>query len=823
MPKKLIKKNQLKKKLLNDKPTNKIAGITYQKEEFLNLENYLLNETKSENKNLENTKNNELKNIIASDILSQSAYKNLIVLPENKIYSQKTTVKKQFNNSPYLLDLRIREILTEAKPRKKTAIKDFILKKQMFWLSKINKALLPIKIKDFNFNFFSLNFWPRLKTTSNFFIICLLIISFIFSINQINNIRVLKEKISIKSAKAITDLLNAADSSSNNDFLAAKNNFNLASLNFFEAKKQLENYNNLIWQLASQLPPTEKKITAVKQIFLAGEKITLSASELTNFFDPEANYLKNKPLWENINILNNNLKIIIENLTILNISLNKLDSRIIPDYYQTDFDNSLKILPNLINNFISLNKSFSVLSDILASEGQKNYLVFFQNTNELRATGGFLGSFAYITIDKGEIKKIDIPGGGPYDLKGGLTKKVIAPAPMHLVGSRWQIWDANWWPDLPTTAKKINWFYEASNGPTVDGIFLINSDLLPRLMEITGNIYLEKFDKLLSSENVINNLQLAVEFEYDKEQNQPKEIIALFAPLLLEKLFKVENDKLPDLLGILIESLEKKDLQMYFNDQTTENKVIDLGWAGQVKKFAGDYLMVVNQNIGGGKTDGVVSQKINHLSEINSNGQIIDTVSITRSHNGDPNDIFEKNNNVSYIRIYVPQGSELIELLGETPPPDEAYKEIADDYKIDDDLIKVSGPITTDDQSGTKINQEFNKTVFGHWLQVKPGEEKTITFKYRLPFTLATLKNNNIISQFLDLFSKNNLTLNKYNLLIQKQSGTKNKIISQLILPANKNLIWQAYSKDLAMEQEGQKFIFYGDLITDQSYAVIIE
>jgi len=45
-------------------------------------------------------------------------------------------------------------------------------------------------------------------------------------------------------------------------------------------------------------------------------------------------------------------------------------------------------------------------------------------------------------------------------------------------------------------------------------------------------------------------------------------------------------------------------------------------WAGEIKNSSNDFLMVVHTNIGGGKTDRVIDNIIEHNVEIDENGEI---------------------------------------------------------------------------------------------------------------------------------------------------------------------------------------------------------
>ncbi|MDO8584492.1 MAG: DUF4012 domain-containing protein, partial [bacterium] len=136
-------------------------------------------------------------------------------------------------------------------------------------------------------------------------------------------------------------------------------------------------------------------------------------------------------------------------------------------------------------------------------DGMRSYLFVFQNHTELRPTGGFMGSIAQVDMDRGDIKRIWVPGGGPYDLRNQLKVRVSPPAPLQLLRDRWEFEDANWFPDFPTSAEKINWFWSKSGQPTLDGVIAVNATIMEKLLLITGPIEMPEYGKTITAENFL--------------------------------------------------------------------------------------------------------------------------------------------------------------------------------------------------------------------------------------------------------------------------------------------------------------------------------
>jgi hypothetical protein len=313
-----------------------------------------------------------------------------------------------------------------------------------------------------------------------------------------------------------------------------------------------------------------------------------------------------------------------------------------------------------------------------------------------------------------------------------------------------------------------------------------------------------EYNVTLDKNNFLDMTQYKVEVDYDKGLNQPKKILADFAPKFLDKLWQIWPQNSRAILEVFAQSLAEKNILFYFSDQSLEKVFVEQGWAGQISTTDKDYLSVINTNINGFKTDKVIKQNIVHSASIQKDGSIIDTVSITRSHQGGASqyDWYNKVNS-NYMRVYVPLGSKLLSAKGQTLEAWNAPIDYqAQGFKNDADVLAQEQGTAIDQNSGTQIFAESGKTVFGNWVYVSPGETVEIIYKYQLPFKIDLSADN---------FS--------WSLLAQKQSGSKASGFSSLLeMPASYEINWQ-YPVDLQIE--GSQIKFNGDLAGDKFYGVV--
>src|SRR3990167_2251748 len=278
----------------------------------------------------------------------------------------------------------------------------------------------------------------------------------------------------------------------------------------------------------------------------------------------------------------------------------------LPDQHRELFARLRVQLPALTSAAKEFHKRAPALTQMLGGEEPRNYLVVFQNNTELRPTGGFVGSYGELTLTRGRVARLHLPEGGSYDLQGTLRTTQAAPHPLRLLNPRWEFQDANWSPDFPTSARQMLEFYEAAGGATADGVIAINATWVAGLLDIVGQVDMPEYQKTLNAENFLFETQKAVEVDYGKTKNRPKTFLADLAPNLLARALEGDEQTLLKALEYAANGLAQKDLQVYMRDHALQKQTLELGWGGELAWTPNDYLMIVDSNLGGGKTDGVI-------------------------------------------------------------------------------------------------------------------------------------------------------------------------------------------------------------------------
>ncbi|MDB4940230.1 MAG: hypothetical protein JWO40_655 [Candidatus Doudnabacteria bacterium] len=600
--------------------------------------------------------------------------------------------------------------------------------------------------------------------------------------------------------EALSHLKEAQNLVQQKDFLGAEQQFIFAQQNFIEAQKNISDLGAAVSSLLKLTPQGN----SASQLLKAGQQLSEAGIDLDNFY-VLSSQIKVSPagfetpdgFYETMNAAKKYLDNANTNLVAADQNLSSVSQNDLPANYKDQFSNYKEQLNFASNAATQLTELFTLFQQFVGP-GQKSFLVLFENNNELRPTGGFIGTYGYFKTIDGKIVSQKI--SSIYDIDGQLKERIAPPGPFHDATQAWALRDSNWFVDFKQSAIKASSFYEKEAGETPDAVIAVTPDMFVDLLKITGPIDFPKYNLTLTAENFRDVIQLNTSILYDKTTNNPKQMLADFAPLLLQKLGAANDTSKTALLTTLFTNIFEKNILFYDRNPTVQAQFEKYNWAGLIAQNDADYLAIYNANIGGKKTDLDVSQSANLKSEVQPDGSIINTLTYTREHQINLN---QPDKNIDYVRFLVPVGSKLISAQGFTPKPHYLANGSANpdptNYKLDPDLMAIDDSSTVDQNSLTVTSVEAGKTSFGNWIEVDPGQKTTVTVKYLLPFNYGNMKH--------------------FSILFQKQPGN-NPISLDYILSQPKKIAW--YTPNNLGADNGQ-INFSQDLTEDTFLGIVFD
>ena len=266
---------------------------------------------------------------------------------------------------------------------------------------------------------------------------------------------------------------------------------------------------------------------------------------------------------------------------------------------------------------ISLEAStaFSLLSDLttvlrsIGSYGEsKTYLIVPLNNDELRGGGGFTPGAWTARVSEGTLETINFFDTLTIDDFNGKPN----PSPptgirIGLYGGIFYFRDGAWDPDFPTTAATLSSLFELGTGIHIDGVIAVDQLAITEFEQS----FLGSLDGSSPETSIISILQSGTdEFGHKFLHDVLQDLIIAFTAIPL--------NQYPRLAESATKLGNQKHLMVYFADEKLQSLVSRFGIAASLPPVDGDFLMVVDNNIGLNKSSTNIERTIHRSVDLTS-------------------------------------------------------------------------------------------------------------------------------------------------------------------------------------------------------------
>ncbi len=391
-------------------------------------------------------------------------------------------------------------------------------------------------------------------------------------------------------------------------------------------------------------------------------------------------------------------------------------------------------------------KLAQVAPALLGADGPRTYLLLAQNSDELRATGGFISGAGHVTIDRGKL--VDLTLKDSYSVDNWEQPHPAPPPALtkHMAADLWVLRDSNWSPDFPEAADVARALYAQDQGVMTDGAVALDLEAVRMLVGAVGPLQVPGIDEPVTGDNALGWMKRAWENPAGATDlasgvsgewwTKRKDFMGELVKAALAKLQGGGAGDL-DLTAVgraVYEALEGRRLQVALDEPAARTLFAQRGWDGGLRPAENaDFLAVIDSNVGFNKANLLVRQRIDYRVERDAQG-LVATATITYDHNAPaaPETLCDRSAGYgptyedlarrcywNYARVYAPGDSELIEANGLN------------------DAASEPG-----ERGTTRFTGDFT---------LRPGEQHVVTLRYRLPDSIAAAP---------------------YRLLARKQAGT---------------------------------------------------
>lgn len=378
--------------------------------------------------------------------------------------------------------------------------------------------------------------------------------------------------------------------------------------------------------------------------------------------------------------------------------------------------------------------------------GDRRYAVLLQNSDELRATGGFAGSLATLELHHGQAVGITV-----YDIfaPAGQFTGYREPPPgvkEYLSGGEtWRLQDANWSPDFPMSAQTVLSFLGESGWPAIDGVVGVNLIFIEKVLAIVGPVWLPDYHQLVTAENLAE-LARSDRASFFPGSYQKAQFLQSLSTHLRLKLSTLTTDQYRRLLKLFLTGRLAKDWQVYSHQPELETVWQNWGLAGAWGPLVQDDDVMpfawIESNVGINKANRRIGRTIQLEKNLQSL-QVSATITNTNSPSNRPLVSEDMPNQpsatvaaqsrtghyVNYQRVWVPATTEVTSLLLNQVPQSQWHELVlttTNGYQVKE--IGWVMTVSEDSQATVELNLKLSEPAAHSarlWLWKQPGTAPT--------------------------------------------------------------------------------------------------
>ena len=183
----------------------------------------------------------------------------------------------------------------------------------------------------------------------------------------------------------------------------------------------------------------------------------------------------------------------------------------------------------------------------------------------------------------------------------------------------------------------------------------------------------------------------------------------------------------------MIQDMDERHLLIALNDPAAAAWLALQRWDGGLVQGTGDYLQIVDANVGFNKVDARVSRQVEYRVKLGPDGDAIADLSIEYTNqsqlelaepcrqelpSGDYSEGWVDGCYWTYLQVLAPAGSQLLQASPEQWPPNTLWEQKNPSAEI----------------AGIQVGPaEKGRQVFGLLVLVPPGKQQVVHLQYRLP------------------------------------------------------------------------------------------
>lgn len=356
-----------------------------------------------------------------------------------------------------------------------------------------------------------------------------------------------------------------------------------------------------------------------------------------------------------------------------------IDASVLPERVRARLDQLDRMLdrPEL-NALASVDLSAGMAA--LGESAPATYLVVFQNPAELRPTGGFPGTMALVTFDRGQLAQYQFFDSHELTDAYLQHRQTVVPQPWPIQRffpqNGFLLHDALWWPDFPRSAQQFMSMYAETGWPPIDGVIAVQPEVASLLVGVTGpfGVDFEGQPFQITADNMYTQINQArvQDVQTADDLQRHKLFLGLIGKNLIDRLKGANKKSLAEAVPQLEAACARRDIQVYAANPAVEAELDRQHCTGRLLPVDGQPMLAVTYaNLALSKTSLDMRPRLSLVTESASEGerQVLLDIDLRNGAIADEDPAYHGFQRW-WVEVQLPAGSTLLSDPGPMEDPD---------------------------------------------------------------------------------------------------------------------------------------------------------
>jgi hypothetical protein len=444
---------------------------------------------------------------------------------------------------------------------------------------------------------------------------------------------------------------------------AARQDLDAAEAAFAETQAEMSSL-GIIAKVARRIPILGDQVKAVDTFAGAGLELSAAAQPLVDAADaivnPANEALPISAAMDALRTTQQSLVPAVAAITHASDQVARMEDRFLIGPLGKARDDLADRLPRIRARAVSAEQGLTALMAFAGDNGPKRYLFLSQNPDEVRPTGGFIGTYGVLAAEGGQMRleryqaieqwtrsrpQADVP-----------TEQAGSPFRFHNPPLRRTLGNVNAIPDWPQVAELAAELWKAGGEAPVDGVISFTPGFMARVLSVVGPVAIPSHGETVTAQNIHDKLDYYAHDLPAPTGGNPKDFVAVVAEAVMRNLLNAPASQWEPLATAMGQAFDAREAVGWSTDPLVQRTLADRGWDGAFPATGGDFVynsefQYVAKNGRG------IRRTYDHHVVLRADGgaRITTTLTVTNTLPPDPLNA----STLAYMTLYGPRGAVL--------------------------------------------------------------------------------------------------------------------------------------------------------------------